>query len=156
MKHKRFMVVVSVGLLLVVTLVYFGFRNVRTNNDKVASTKLCTDNFLHEQLKDKIDIFNPTNVKNLKTVADAIQSKASFTLSPSCLYVVTTYYIDTEDTVKARKYYDLLASSINAQNVYTQVLGAQAQPLKVVEATLKFLESQAKEQTAHITGVSAE
>ena len=69
---------------------------------------------------------------------------------------MTVYYVNSGDSVKARKYYDLLAAMVQPQSAYMLVIGAQARTLTDLESSVAFLEVQAKEATTNFVGVNPE
>lgn len=79
---------------------------------------------------------------DLKPIAEQVAAKPDHDKSPTCLYVLTRYYLDESDPVLARQYFDKLQAVYQDNKGYGKSLGDN--PLKPGELkkSVEFLENQ--------------
>ncbi|MDB5183061.1 MAG: hypothetical protein JWO47_845 [Candidatus Saccharibacteria bacterium] len=86
---------------------YFVMHALRSHNKAIAQNTCVTDKTGMALSKD-ITLLKAKNVSKLKPIATQIESLKGYQKSPTCMYVLTMYYINASDAIKAQAEYDTL------------------------------------------------
>lgn len=129
---------------LIIVLIISGVGAYLYIKNRQASTKLssvCSESVITRQTG--IDLTS-TSVAGLKPTVDKIL-QTNYQNDPSCLFILTKYYVGVSDPVNARPAYDQLTKLYTSNDVYDANIQDAAASPQQFKQTLELLEKERQE-----------
>lgn len=136
-------VIVIIGVVIIVAgagWLLYKFIDGRNSNNKISNA--CSESVVTAQTA--IDLSN-SSVAVLKPTVDKILKTNNYNNDPSCLYILTKYYIGVSDPAKARPSYDQLTKLYTSNKVYDSDIRDVVAGPEQFKPVLELLEKEQQE-----------
>lgn len=135
--------------IVIILIFWFGIQFVQGRR---APANECSGKKDSQIYKDAAAVLNPGARSKLKKVASRIEKMKRHDKDPSCLAVLVTYYLRSEESDKATKYMDLL-NKATSKNEFSPTLGDIIDDKETLNQKVKFLSQRVKALDSGTTGV---
>lgn len=149
-KHKDKRKVVFVGLTaLVVIGIIVGLvaYKQRKQDMRPPGVAVCSETILREASQ----ALDPTQATKLQPIVVKIEALQDFDKDQNCLYIVLTYYINSDNPQLARATFNKLNGIYDPTLGFSPKLGLHTKDLAALEADVTFREITAKERQSNMT-----
>lgn len=131
-QRKRYLLVLS--LILVVTLV----GNIYLSQKRLTKD-LCNGDPNSKLYKQAGNVSNPSATAELRKVVTTIKNSPRYDTDPTCLYIVTNFYITVSDAKNSELYFTKLKKVYKSQKDVIQVGSASIKSLERLDFEVKAL-----------------
>jgi hypothetical protein len=147
MKSKK-MVIGSLGALIIVagiTGAYFFLYNRSDSKGKEGFANLCVTDSIGKKIGGDTSVLKAENTSKLKPITDDILKINDYDKSPTCMYVLTMYDINSNNLDTAKVSYEKLLVVFKQGTVYGANIVAVAHPAKDLKVLIDGIEARKKE-----------
>jgi hypothetical protein len=134
-KPRRILVVV--GLLAVMGIGAYVVVHTSQSRQKTAQRSLCVNDVIGTTIAKDISVLTKQNVTILKPIAKDITVLKNYEKSPTCLYVLTVYYINAADAANAQATYVKLKEVLKPGVTYGSNIQKATTSLKDLELLIE-------------------
>ena len=133
------------GVVLVVIVLIAGIYYLYDTQQsrKAAVNNVCESSAAGDVLEKSAALLAPAKQADLKPLVEKIQGLKNYDRDPNCLMVVTSYYANIGDPVKARLNLDKLKKVYPEDGKFSDKIGGNVRTSTELEAQTKFLEESA-------------